>query len=146
MKPIAKCPLEEKNHFLTLLIGKCWHEWESRWHYWQCRKCKKRKTYGLSIVPFDYYRDLSGFQIVKEYMETHMPKVWSKYLDHQNKVEAYKFGSLKGLLNAILNLDNFIAYLLEHTEWAYFDYPDYQTGEARQGKHPALLFAEGKEE
>jgi len=123
-KPITSWSLEEKNIFFDKLKG--------------------REIEGLAN-----YFGTAGFFSIQNFMERELPEVWNQYL---YETHGNVWLSTKGwkrydvILNAMLDLDNLLAFLLEHTEWAYFDYPDPQTGEARQGKHPALLFAEGLKE
>lgn len=136
-KPISEWTLDEKNHFLTLLICAEWdlREKIDEFHWWHGHP--------------NYYHDLSGFQTVKDFMESQMAETWEKYLVATEYRIIFENGDnpcAVELLNAWLSLDNLITYLLDNQEWALFEYTDYQTGEARQGKHPALTWAEGLKE
>jgi len=163
--------LEEKNKFFTLLMGKCWHRLE---HIKTAKRTSSGKRYpfeydkciycGKSNSNPDYYSDLSGFQIVKEYMEKEMNTVWEDYIWHVLDDGLLR---LQDQVNQLLSLDNLLDYLLQNKEeWAYTEkrvceYKDNCGGPCvelmttvnmycKDGiiceKHPALLFAEGKEE
>jgi len=158
---------ERENKFLTLLMGKCWHEWEKHFsgiYYWTCKHC------GLEAPQLKLNPDLpppnpdfstpEGFFEAKEYMESHMPEMWIKYLAYINKITAYKFGGLRQFLKDVLNLSNLVAFLIQHKEeWGWVECPDCkgtgrsltkrpdpypfvcETCHMKQGKikHPALV-------
>jgi hypothetical protein len=116
-KSVDKWTLEEKNHFLTLLMGKCWHD--QRPFSYVCHKCSSSKP------NIDFYHDLSGFQTVKDFIESQMAETWEKYLrwcydysEHEGSI-----WDLAPVLNAILSLDNLITFLLENQEWAWKECP-----------------------
>ena len=163
-KPVAEWTLDEKNHFLTLLIGKCWHgkyttDGYSSWK--QCLACKEILPRYYSNP--DYYHDLSGFQTVKDFMESQMAETWEKHLlfvasnvnTECKKRLQYKLYFTK-VFNAQLSLDNLITYLLNGTEWAWKECPcppEFQgdkeivricpyCGDLGKVKHPALTWAE----
>ena len=136
-KPVEKWTLEEENHFLTLLIGKCWHD--QRPFSYVCHKCSSSKP------NINFYHDLSGFQTVKDFMESQMAEMWTKHLDHEQKRVAYRFGGLKDLLNSWLSLDNLITFLLDNQdEWGWIKRDDVKLTEGFkvETKHPALTWAE----
>jgi len=165
--------MREKNTFFTLLMGKEWHEWKPEQEYdmiattFKCTICNKEvKTDDLGqYLNIDFYRDLSGFQIIKEYMEKNLPEVWEEYLEWANEIIPDHYTFTQGV-NIILSLDNLLTYLLEHKEeWGWVGCPDLEitTDLGKQVcanwteycahcevlgkvKSPALLFAEGKEE
>jgi len=169
MKPITQWTLEERNHFLTLLMGKCWHEWEEHREmgsYWyQCKLC------GVSdSINMNFYADLSRFEIIKSFMEKELPEVWERYLGkhHEKAYYACLYNEDKPFtkgFDAQLDLTNLIIFLLDNQEgWAWKECTactgngDISENSIRWGvdkitcpecqgagkvKHPALLFAEG---
>lgn len=154
-KPVNEWAEEEKNHFLTSLMGKCWHKWE-----WtlegliaKCNICgefrnfnhvyKSERTAQLTFPNADYFTD-SGFAPVKRFMEEELPKVWEDYLlDYTAAaiVQKWAIRQVEGnefslVLNAQINLSNLIQYLLDNQEeWVWCDAP-----------HPALIYAESLKE
>lgn len=117
------------NKFLTLLMGEKWYEW-SEIQYHGCDFNPNHPSNPLPVI---------------RWMEKEMPEVWEKYL---KEIFAYKGNTgfeLPAKLNKALDLSNLITYLSKNREWGYFEYPDYQTGEAMQGKHPALIYLESEE-
>ncbi len=180
MKPSA-WTLEEKNKFLTLLMGKCWHEIRHILDAGKpaiavdgteyiCGICKERYiSRPKKRIHPNYYLNLSGFQIVKEWAEKEMPEVWNDYLKFylmfgrvflafESSFEKHWYTKR---LNHVLSLDNFISFLLQNTEaWAYKECwqvngwscnrtdacvctSNGEGGEGSKIKSPALLFAEG---
>jgi hypothetical protein len=166
-KPIENMTLEEKNKFWHLFRGKCWHEWEAKHYSWDSRygevtlyDCKKCKiTDGEGKMPY-YYKDLSGFQIIKEHMEKELPEVWERYLTmYLNNPPVYpkrrQYNKFTIAHNKTLSLDNILDYLLENTEeWGWEECTEHRVGwpdkckcrGTRKVKHPALLFAESLKE
>ena len=170
---IEKWTLEEKNKFFTLLMGKCWHDFpliedgfDADYHsLWRCPQCNVKLGAQLPYYDrHDFYHDLSGFQIIKDFMEKNLPKVWEDYLE---SFFLPRTRTYTDTFSEQLSLDNLLNYLLEHKEeWAYTEkrvceYKDNCGGPCvelmttvnmycKDGiiceKHPALLFAEGKEE
>lgn len=161
MKP-TELTRKWKNHFWTLFTGGCWHEKDldialPSDTIFMCKHCKK------FIEPtINYYSDLSGFQRVKDFMEKEMPEEWNQYL---YETHGNVWLSTKGwkrydvILNAMLDLDNLLSFLLSNTEmwgWKECKKPCCTECIPQDGncildknvykvKHPALLFAEGLE-
>lgn len=150
-KPINKWTSEEKNHFLTLLIGECWHEWK---YEGQCKHCGASHWYGGASYLQEcawaknenYLSNLYGFQSVKSFMERELPKVWDDYLEYTSKQVFDDWGQNGSMfdnrllyieiLNKWLFLDNLIQYQLDNREeWVWCDAP-----------HPALVYAESLKE
>lgn len=72
-----------------------------------------------SLSMRNYYADLSGFQIVKEYMESKWPMLWERYLD-----DCFTTPIASDIFNAQLSLDNLLTYLMEHTDrWGWKECP-----------------------
>jgi hypothetical protein len=109
-----------------------------------------------SLSMRNYYADLSGFQIVKEYMESKWPMLWERYLD-----DCFTTPIASDIFNAQLSLDNLLSFLMENTEmWGWKECPNYGHknycklvclihGNCRingKVKHPALLYAESVKE
>jgi len=94
-KPITSWSLEEKNIFFDKLKG--------------------REIEGLAN-----YFGTAGFFSIQNFMERELPEVWNQYL---YETHGNVWLSTKGwkrydvILNAMLDLDNLLAFLLEHTEW-----------------------------
>ena len=120
---------KDKNKFWTLFVGKEWDINVVDFHT------------GMHLITHpDFYHDLSGFQIVKEHIEKEMNTVWEDYIWHVLDDGLLR---LQDQVNQLLSLDNLLDYLLENTEkWGY----TFGITEKTVEKHPALLFAEGKEE
>jgi len=173
---IEELTSEQKNTFWDKLIGNHRHEWKitpclGKW------KCDCGEVFYSKLIPpdrypnFDYYRNLSGFQTIKEWMEKEMAEVWECYLRwcYDYSPHEGSIWDLTPVLNSILSLDNLLTYLLQPEvvkEWEYmggkceisacptlstidmiFTCSKYDKGICSgKVKHPALLFAEGKEE
>jgi len=165
---IEKWTLEEKNKFFTLLMGKCWHDFpliedgfDADYHsLWRCPQCNVKLGAQLPYYDrHDFYHDLSGFQIIKDFMEKNLPKVWEDYLE---SFFLPRTRTYTDTFSEQLSLDNLLDYLLEHKEWGWVGCPKCGGDKQIRGvfdiydcpvcnsngkvKHPALLFAEGKEE
>jgi hypothetical protein len=116
-----------------------------------------------SLSMRNYYADLSGFQIVKEYMESKWPMLWERYLD-----DCFTTPIASDIFNAQLSLDNLLSFLMENTEMWGWEECEYMKEWPRilpnggsaffcekqckdkpincnggKVKHPALLYAEG---
>ncbi len=163
-KPIKDWSLEEKNHFLTLLIGKCWHEPHSNAYdiIPHCKHCGTSSmwTNGVLIQP-----QLTIVPTIKEFMEKELPEVWEGYLREIFAVRGNVGFNLPIKVNKLLDLTNLIAFLLDNQKgWAWIRCDactgngDISENSIRWGvdkvtcpvcngtgkvKHPALLFAEG---
>jgi len=129
------------NKFLTLLMGECWHEWESTsghvaytntpTHRYDCVKCGKIVHEWKETKEID---NLSDPLTVIRWMEKEMPTEWSDYLTFVFELPL----SQEDTLNYILDLSNLITYLSEHREWGWDNY------ETERGRimHPALVYLE----
>lgn len=165
-KSITEWTLDEKNHFLTLLIEKCWHEWEEHREggsYWyQCKFCGVSDSININF----FYADLSRFKIIKSFMEKNLPEVLEGYLQYHIDWIDYEEIKATNTLSAWLDPTNLITFLLDNQEgWAWKEcgvckgdscphWGIVNVGElmslqwygcltAGKIKHPALLFAEG---
>lgn len=148
------------NKFLTLLMGKCWHEWK---YEGQCKYCGAARWHGGASYLQEcawaknenYLSNLYGFQAVKSFMEKEMSTEWSDYL---NSVFDSPL-SQKDTLNYILDLNNLVTYLSENREWGVKECKDIGTKGIRTCicgdrpdkeycngtgiiKHPALVYLE----
>jgi len=170
-KPVSELTPEEKNHFLTLLMGKCWHEWK---YEGQCKYCGAARWHGRASYLQEcawaknenYLSNLYGFQTVKSFMEKNLPEVWEGYLQYHIDWIDYEEIKATNTLSAWLDPTNLITFLLDNQEgWAWKEcgvckgdscphWGIVNVGElmslqwygcltAGKIKHPALLFAEG---
>lgn len=156
-----------KNKFLTLLIGECWHEWE--WkpkdgdiHIYECAKC------GLRVGGRPQHPDhLSNPLPVIRWMEKEMPEVWNEYVASFMSTVYCDRTIATRALNFTLDLSNLITYLSDHREWGEKECPHYIQSRhsssaecALKGtercknecedtgiiKHPALKYMEAEDE
>ena len=148
-KPIASWTLEEKNHFLTLLMGE---EWDLR---------EKLDDFHWYHYHPNYFTD-SGFFPVMRYMEKELPEVWELYLNDIKRKVAYRFIGMRKLLNAWLDLTYFVEFLLNNKEeWAWKKCDCEKFNGIKKGqplanchkcnglgkvKHPALVYSESLKE
>ena len=139
MKPVSEWTEEEKNHFLTLLMGECWHEWEehkdvglrkSGWYQCKCG-AEHRSPLIPPDLPYPNHFTDSGFAPIKSFMEKELPEVWEKYVSHYmityntfpddlpSDIEETIFTRM---LNKTLDLTNLITFLLDNQEgWAWIE-------------------------
>ncbi len=172
-KPVEKWTLEEKNTFYDALTGNHRHKGivypDGQVSIYKCACMVHQSIEPLECLNYDYYEDLSGFQTVKDFMESQMAETWEKHLlfvasnvnTECKKRLQYKLYFTK-VFNAQLSLDNLITFLLDNTGWAWKECPG--TGYIRgcnypkciktesqyckngKVKHPALTWAEGLKE
>jgi len=152
-KPVADWTEEEKNHFLTLLMGKEWHD------------AHKERIYPGQPMQFIYpisYLNNEGFFTVKSFMEQSLLVVWEGYVDEEFILFRYDKKEAFTCLNNVLDLSNLITFLLDNQKgWAWKECPkcfngictkhksdpsandkcDYCKGYGKV-KHPALLYSE----
>jgi hypothetical protein len=171
-KPVREWTEEEKNHFLTLLMGQCWHQAHC-YEEGECYKCGLNVTgeeFGSTDIEDyrpNYFTD-SGFEPIRRYMEQSLPEVWEGYLNHCRNIQ-FKIYYLSGkedysetnIFNVQLDLTNLIAYLLDNQEgWAWEECPcppefkgdievdricPYCNGLGKV-KHPTLIYSESLKE
>ena len=119
---------EKENHFLTLLMGKCWHEWL---YEGTCKHCGATRVRGgvtfLQECAWSKNTDFGhpiGFFTVKEWMEKNMPLEWEGYLWQWSKqVYPAGFCATRGL-NKQLDLSNLVEYLTENRGWGWVECPE----------------------
>jgi hypothetical protein len=105
------------NKFLTLLMGKCWHEPDI-----------KSQTYVDDLYKEDWQNpdQLSNPLSVIQWMERNMPEVWEDYLSLVFELPL----SQKDTLNYILDLNNLVTYLSEYQEeWGFKECADWMNEE-----------------
>lgn len=169
MELISDWTRKETNHFLTLFIGKYWHEPDPM----QSIHCHIGCSCGDCFSGYDAKEQLgkhcknnnpkTNFFIIKSFMEKQWPELWEKYLqDVANDLffhvwdNAPKVG-LTLFLTAVLDLSNLVAFLLEPEQievWGYItckkECPgctdicwEIICGRDGKVKHPAIEYAEG---
>lgn len=115
---------EKVNKFITLLMGKCWHEIDN---YGKCKKCHRGTIDGASVYD-DYFMkyDVNNFDAFspdgifewKEFMEKKLPEVWERYLECYENIWI-----TKGLQNQ-LNARNLAQWMTDKENmelWAYVE-------------------------
>lgn len=153
------------NKFLTLLVGKCYHEFvinlPSLIGTKFCKKCKMVLPFGIKESEF-FYNYTNDQIFVLEYMSNKMPDVLNKYLKENifSVSGNYENKYLHGLFKS-LNMTNLVKFLIDNPEWGIkkcheteectncitkMISRDICDKKSREIYHPALFYALGKDE
>lgn len=138
MIDISKASNEQKSHFLYLVMSPtgCWHKWGEfptgfkGTCFFKCVVCGERY-----LIPNpDYFNNLNGFGIVKNWFEKNQSKLWKEYI---KSIADCVWPALR-IFNDQLDLNNLITFLLRPTQiekWGWVG--------THKLKHPALTYWEG---
>lgn len=121
---------EQVNHFLTLFIGECWHEWIYKTAFEmlddcgdaQCSICGKWQS---DVDNYNFYTP-NDFHRFRKWMEENQPVLWKVYLADTLWGDFYEDSSatLVKTFNLCLDPSCLFEFLKEHREkWEWVKCP-----------------------